>query len=298
MKSKKVSALFGCILFLLCLCVSDYAQSETENQAHLLEKEKLFEEAGKIAEKFISRWHETLDINALKEEFYVKDIKVWQSILGNGLHGWDFENIKVCNQKSFEQNTFALIQQAAFSIATFVSLLEEYEVYYYGTSTEPRVYPDHIADIGLRIQNLLDAENSELEKLVDKSLAGPEVRDCDAQLQRFLTNLTSEVDASSTLFRQQLPSSLFQDEQYTRHLKELIAAEILEEPPDLTKDTDLSDLLRFHNSEAPLLVQDQFESKQVKRQLIEVRKGIFSLVFIQEGGQLRLLFAMPTRIAD
>ena len=222
---------------------------------------------------------------------------LWQAILGGEI-GWDLQGIESCNSKTFAQNNYLLIQQAAFSIATFQALTEEYDVYYYGTSSEVRVYPDDLASISVRIQELFDVEESGLKRFAnDTSIRGAKI-DCDDKLQQFLTKLIAEVEAASGLFRQQLSMNLFQDAQYKKNLEGLVKAGTLEEPPDLSDYPDLYEILRFNNPSAQIIEAGSVETNGTKKDLIEVRKGIFNLVFVQEGAQLKILFAMPTRIVD
>jgi len=251
-------------------------------------------QADEIAEKFVQRWHETLDLNELQDEFFFQDAATWRAFVREGTRYSEIKIFRGCNSREIELNSFSIIKRAMLSIATFEALQEEYDVYNFGTSTDIKHYSDDLISQAIKMQRLFEQEEELRSRIEEKPEIKSEAFVCDEFLQKFLTELTAGTEEFSALLRQHLPKTIFTSEQYQKHLNAVAEAENFADPDD---ESDFEDfVLARNNDEENIDVQNEKpKGEKVAIKTVRVQKGIFTFVFIEENAKLKILFALPTR---
>ena len=271
----------GCLLiisFLFILSVKGLTQSGSLKQhSSQSDKEKVRKQVEELADRFIQRWHETLDLKILAKEMFVsspefkhineKLFYVW-CVLMTAPDG-DEETTRPELEKDIDETAmkecfiaYTNMMMVAFEYGLAFEKPEDSE----GIQEEP---PKEII--------------SEMEKLTNLRLSSEKIDLIS------IKKVTTQADRISGFFRKYLPREIFDSNRYKANVRK---QEIQEEEDRLYAKRAAKEIGEDY-SDDPFEILHKLEKFGIEisndLEIYSLRRGQWTFLFVEEKGQLKIL---------
>lgn len=271
MFSRTVSIMLLLVATLPVSSQSTLTAQQGQKKEYTPEEKAKLKEAEELAEKFVKRWHETLDLNLLLDEMFVADEglrgKV-ESEFGFFIDDWNEEIDERFHKYAVKIIGKDRAKNVSIAYLNLIFLSLELNLVY----TEQEIK---------RIPSIMDSEQFDKlgkalfdwfqkQKSIDPSFTQKVSEEEAERIRQSVDKFIESFNYQITLYRAKLPRELFNTEKYKNNLRE-------------EHGVGESEIVSSDDS-----LYEELKMKKGQR-IYEVERGIFLLLITEEHGQFKVL---------
>ena len=267
-------------VFLLITTFPTFSKSiskpqQKQKKEYTSEEKAKLKQAEELADRFVQRWHETLDLNVLFDEFYTKDIGILNAkalwLIELTAQGSDKE-IEGYQQRIIDQVGAEEIQHRMFQFANLLALAEE------GDLALGKDFLENKNDTGEK-----DPKIEKLKELGEKLEAkdketGQGLFDefwCVPNSNQACNEGILTLKLISSWVKEFLPSTIFAEAAYQKAFAEKYSSK--QESEVINWSSDYEKMFGVSSD----------------THLFQIQRGVFTLLIMEKNNQFKVLMAMP-----
>ncbi len=271
MFSKTVRIVLLLVVTLPTFSQSPLAPQQEQKKEYTPEEKAKLKQAEEFAEKFVKRWHETLDLNVLLEEMFVADEglrgKV-ESEFGFFIDDWNEEIDERFHKYAVKIIGKDRAKNASIAYLNLIFLSLELKLFY--TEQEINRIPSILDDVQFDKLSKSLFDWFQKQKSIDPGFQQKVSEDEAGRIRQIVNKFIESFNYQIALYRAKLPREFFLAEKYKSNLK-------MEHGDGSSEIVSSDDSL--------------YEALKVKKgqQIYEVERGVFLLLITEVYGQFKIL---------